>query len=99
MYKAVLVLVAFWVPFFVSSIERALSEKMTMFVAFPASEWNVFVVDGLGPVLVMVFQCDGSWERLSYVQVHTDSCIRCIAPLLGGFGGLNVDANGIANAC
>jgi hypothetical protein len=82
----------------VSRIERALSEEVTMFVAFPASKWDVFIVNGLRPVLVMVFQCDGSWERLSYVQVHTDSCIRCIALLLGGFGGLDIDANGVANA-
>jgi hypothetical protein len=69
-----------------------------MFVAFPTSEWNVFVVDGLGLVLVMIFQCNGSWERLGYVQVHTDSHIRSVASLLGGFGGLNIDANGVANA-
>jgi hypothetical protein len=46
----------------------------------------------------MIFQYDGSWEQLGYVQVHIDSRIRSVALLLGGFGGLNIDANGVANA-
>jgi len=69
-----------------------------MFVAFSASKWDLFIVDGLRPVLIMIFQCNGSWERLSYVQVHTYSCIRCIAPLLGGFGGVDINVDGVANA-
>ena len=93
--EAILVFATFWVPFFVNNIERALSEKMSAFVAFPASEQNVFVVNGLGPVLIMIFQYDGSWERFGYVQVHTDSRIRGIAPLLGGFKRLNIYAYGI----
>jgi hypothetical protein len=91
-------LLAFWVPFFVSSIERALSDKMVVFMEFPASEGNVFIVDGLGPVLVMIFQYYGSWECLGYVQVHTDSRIRGKVPLLGGFRRLNIYAYGITYA-
>ena len=79
-----------------NNIERAFSEKMAVFMAFSASEQNVFVVDGLGPVLIMIFQYDGSWEQFGYVQVHTDSRIRGIAHLLGGFRRLNIDADGVA---
>jgi hypothetical protein len=82
----------------VSSIERALSEKMTVFVAFPTLEWNVFVVDGLGPVLIMIFKYYGSQEWLGYVQVHTDACIRGVVPELGGFRRLNIYAYGITYA-
>jgi hypothetical protein len=72
LYKAFLVFVVLWVPFLVSCIEREFSEEMAMFVAFSASERNVFIVNGLGPVLVMILQRDGSWEQLSYVQIKTD---------------------------
>ena len=81
-----------------SCIEREFSEEMTMFVAFPTSEWNFFVVDGLRPILVMILQCDGSWERHSYVQIHTDSRVGGVAPLLGGFGRLNIYAYGVTYA-
>jgi hypothetical protein len=99
LYESFLVLAAFWISFFVDQIERALSEKVAMFVAFPAPEGNVFIINGLGPVLVMILQSNGARERLSYVQIYTDLCIRHVAPLLSGFRGLDVDVDGIVDAC
>jgi hypothetical protein len=85
LHEAILVLAAFWVSFFRRSVEWAVSKKVTMFMAFPAAEWNMLIVDGLRPVLVMIFQRDGAKKRLGYVQIYTYSCIRGVASLLGGF--------------
>ena len=69
-----------------------------MFMAFPASERNVFIVDGLGLVFVLIFQYDGSWEWLGDIQVYADSHIGGIAPLLGCFRRFDIDTNGVAYA-
>jgi hypothetical protein len=53
-----------------------------MLMALPASERDVLVVDGLRPVFIVVFQCDGSRKWFSNVHVHTDACVRGIASLL-----------------
>ena len=95
---ALLVFAAFKVPVFMNRVEGAFPEKMTMFMEFLASERNVFVVDGLGPVLVMIFKYYGSRDHLGYVQVHTNARIRGVPPLLGGFGRLNIYAYGVTYA-
>jgi hypothetical protein len=49
-----------------------------MLMAFPASEWDVLVVNGLGPFFIMIFQENGSWERLGNVHINTYSeHMRC----------------------
>jgi len=96
--ESVLVLAAFRVPFFLNGIEGAFPKQMVVFMAFSASEQNVFVFNGLGPVFVLIFQYDGSWERLSDVQVYTDSRIGGITPLLGCFRRFDIDTNGVAYA-
>jgi len=56
-----------------------------MFMAFPASEWDVFIINGLDPIFILIFQDNGAWEGFGYVQVDTYACIGGVAPLLGGF--------------
>jgi hypothetical protein len=41
-------------------IHGAISEEVTMLMAFPASKGDVFVVDFLVPVLVLIFQSNRS---------------------------------------
>ena len=54
-------------------------------MAFPASEGDVLIVNGLGPVFVMILKSDGSRERLGYVKLYAYVCIGGVLPLLGGF--------------
>ena len=82
--EVVLVFANLCVPLFVSSIEGAVSEEMSVLMIFPASEWDVFIVDGLGPILVMVFKRYGSQKWLGYVQVYANVFIGGVSPLLGG---------------
>jgi hypothetical protein len=82
--EVVLVFADLWVPLFMGNIEGAFSEEMSLLMTFPASERDVFIVDGLGPILVMVFENYGSRERLGYVQVYANARIGGVSPLLGG---------------
>jgi hypothetical protein len=80
-------------------VERAVSEEVAMFVAFPAAKGNVFIIYGLGPIFIVIFQSNGAWERLGYVHVDADSCIRGIAPLLCSFRGFDINTYGVADSC
>jgi hypothetical protein len=60
-YESFFVFVFFWVSLFARSVEGTVPEEVPMLMAFSASKRNVFIVDGLHPVLILVFQNDRSW--------------------------------------
>ena len=61
------------------------------------TEWDMFIVNGLEPVFILIFQCDGPRERLGYVQVDADASVGCISPLLRGLRRFNINANGVTD--
>jgi hypothetical protein len=56
-------------------IQRTVSEEVAMFMAFPAAERDVFIVQHLLPVLVLIFQSYRSQESLRDVHIYADSGI------------------------
>ena len=64
-----------------------------------AAEWDMFIVNGLEPVFILIFQCDGPRECLGYVQVDADARVGCIPPLLRGLRRFDIYANGVTDTC
>jgi hypothetical protein len=95
--EVVLVFVVVWVSFFWSIVEGAFSEQVSMLMTPMATEWNMFIINGLDLVLVLIFQNDGPRERLSYIQVDADAGIGGITPLLRGLRRFDIYANGITD--
>jgi hypothetical protein len=53
--EAFFVFVGFWVSIISFYVEGVVPEEVSMLMTFSASERNVFVVNGLQPVLIMIF--------------------------------------------
>jgi len=73
--KAIFFFTGFRIITFGCCIQRAIPEQMAMLMAFSASERYMFIINSLRPFLIMVFQSNGAWERLSYVEVDANARI------------------------
>jgi hypothetical protein len=65
-------------------IKREVTKDMIVGMEVSASEGNMFIVECLDPINVMIDECYGFREEFGKIHVYTNSCIRGIMSHFGG---------------
>jgi hypothetical protein len=79
--KSICILIRGWGRGAILNIEGTISKEVVVFMEAPATERDVFIIEGLNPFIVLIEETDGVQQCLGEIHIDAYASIGGVAPI------------------